>query len=110
MGPPYSRLCLQTESGVMWPNVNTPRTPEAVRFEAALAQQIETLSGVKMLSEKYAHIAEDQALVATIRSQQMLFAREHQLAEEADDHQSNTNITRKLRAFPKYIPDENDTV
>ena len=96
-GPAFSRLCLQTESGMMWPSGNIPRTPEAIRLEDAISQQISNPLADK-IAEKYASGVGDQALVATIRSQQKLFARE--ILQRG--HSKTTR--RSSRSFPKYIP------
>ena len=115
-GAAYSRLCLQTESGSMWPSGNLPRTVEALQLETTLALQIDAWAETNSVTEKLASWAQDASVMTTIRSQQILFVREFlgknptmdNFGRLPDQH-NNKFQGGKFRSFPKYIPTNDNT-
>lgn len=123
---PYSRLCLQTESGQMWPCENLPTTDAATEptsvptgfasssTSAAAPDSAATQRTAEDIAEYYAQLYGDASLAATIRSQQVLFQREQLVLERtttrecewADPRVLLKNKTLRQRAFPKYIPQQ----
>lgn len=104
---PYSRLCLQSETGQTWPD---PGTSASVVREPAqvLAAACPELEGdFASLAEQYATEYEDPSLVEAICSQQLLFLREHSSTGEIFET-GRGQVVRggriKPRGFPKYAP------
>lgn len=116
-GSAYSRLCLQTESGQMWPCENipatvvpTPAVPASVPSASLSAKASHKTA--ESAAEYYAQQCGDSGLAATIRSQQILFQRERHALNCAAEKESEWEDPRlqlknrdlRRRAFPTYVP------
>jgi hypothetical protein len=109
-GAPYSRLCLQTESGQTWPSAPfaSPENPVANGLQLVLSAEEEGIAAA------YAQQAGDPHLAELVRSQQRLFRRENRalLAAATEDVETGAaqgRQTRRVhhRSFPKYAPQLN---
>jgi hypothetical protein len=104
-GAPYSRLCLQTESGQTWPSA-PPGGLVPDGLPLVLPAEAEGIATA------YAEQAGSADLTELVRSQQLFFLREHRLLLAAAAEDTEVGSVRGCQArravhrrtFPKYAP------